>query len=236
MGGSIAQIGGSYFAGRAQARGYSRGREMIGEYTDRAIGGLDEGYDRAEGFYRPYREYGEAALSEYGALWGIGEVGEDGEIGAISGPDMEAARERFKATPGYEFRFDEGVRALDRSAAARGDLGGGGYGRDLETFGQGIASAEFGNYANRLAGLADQGFQAASGSAGAALTTGANKASAYMGGGQGMAQMSGLEGTARASGYMGMANAFAKGDQNAQEWVMRMYGGGMGGGMMGGGG
>ncbi len=59
-------------------------------------------------------------------------------------------------SPAYQFRFGEGNRAGQQSAAARGSLLTGGTLKDLQDRGQGLASTEFGNQWNRdfqLAGL-----------------------------------------------------------------------------------
>ncbi|KKK74367.1 hypothetical protein LCGC14_2884500, partial [marine sediment metagenome] len=56
-----------------------------------------------------------------------------------SAPDYSA----FYKSPGYDFRFQEGTRAIDRSAAARGQLMSGGIVRELTRYGQGLASSEF---------------------------------------------------------------------------------------------
>jgi hypothetical protein len=53
--------------------------------------------------------------------------------------------ENFQADPGYGFRLSEGLKALERSAAARGGLLSGGTGKALTRFGQEMASQEFGN-------------------------------------------------------------------------------------------
>ena len=63
----------------------------------------------------------------------------------------------FQQSPDYQFAFDQGMRALDRSAAARGSLFSGGADADRIAFGQGLASQQYGNYYNRLAGLAGIG-------------------------------------------------------------------------------
>jgi hypothetical protein len=142
---------------------------------------------------------------------------------------MQAARDRFMETPGYTFRFDEGIRARDRSAAARGSLRGGGYGRELTRYGQGIASEEFTNYANRLAGLAGMGQGATTSSAtlgGAAagnisnalMTGAAGQANTLMGGARAQGSAIMAAGTARASGYAGAANAIGGGMQNLMLW------------------
>lgn len=69
---------------------------------------------------------------------------------------------RFTTSPDYMFRFNEGQRALDSSAAARGTLMSGRQLQELTNFGQNLASQEYGNYMNRLfgvAGLAPSGGQ-----------------------------------------------------------------------------
>lgn len=45
--------------------------------------------------------------------------------------------------PGYAFRAQQGEQALERSAAAHGAVGGGGFQKDLATFSQGLASQEY---------------------------------------------------------------------------------------------
>jgi len=101
----------------------------------------------------------------------------------------------FYASPGYQFRFDEGARAYDRSAAARGQLLSGAQVKAQTRYGQGVASDEFGNYTNRLAAIAGLG-QTANGMAQNAASNYGNQAA------QGIMD----QGMARASGYLGVAN------------------------------
>jgi hypothetical protein len=56
----------------------------------------------------------------------------------------------FNADPGYQFRQDEGQKALERSAAARGGLLSGRAAKDTMRFSQGLASQEYGNAFNRF--------------------------------------------------------------------------------------
>jgi hypothetical protein len=63
----------------------------------------------------------------------------------------------FKESPDYQFAFDQGLQAQDRSAASRGGLYSGGHQADLTKFGQGLASQNYNTYYNRLAGLAGVG-------------------------------------------------------------------------------
>lgn len=55
----------------------------------------------------------------------------------------------FKADPGYAFRLSEGLKSLDRSAAARGGLLSGATLKGITRYSQDAASQEYGNAYNR---------------------------------------------------------------------------------------
>jgi hypothetical protein len=101
-------------------------------------------------------------------------------------------------TPGYQFRLDEGLKALDRSAAARGGLLSGATLKGAQRYGQDYASNEYTNAYNRTANLAGVGQTAANnlGSYGQAYATNV---------GNSLADAA----NARASGYVGSANAIS---------------------------
>jgi hypothetical protein len=63
----------------------------------------------------------------------------------------------FYASPDYQFRVDEGTRAITGNKAARGLLDSGALGAGLINYGQQAASQEFGNWYSRLANLAGVG-------------------------------------------------------------------------------
>ena len=65
--------------------------------------------------------------------------------------------DRFFASPDYEFRRSEGTRGIEQSAAARTGASGGNVLRDLAGYNSGLASGEYGNYFNRLLGMAGMG-------------------------------------------------------------------------------
>ena len=73
----------------------------------------------------------------------------------------EAAQNFLTMDPGYKFRLSEGMKALDRQAAARGGLISGNALKATQRYGQDLASQEFGNAYNRLAGFAHVSAQAA---------------------------------------------------------------------------
>ena len=56
----------------------------------------------------------------------------------------------FQADPGYQFRMDEGQKAIERGAAARGGLNSGATMKALMNYGQNMASNEYQNAYNRF--------------------------------------------------------------------------------------
>ena len=131
----------------------------------------------------PWRTTGQNALAVTGNLAGA------------NGPEAATtAMQDFYTSPGYQFRLDEGMRAVDAGAAARGMLRSGATLKAEQVFAQGQAAQEFDNYYNRLYNLSQQGLKAASGSAEAELNTG-----------QGIAQTDLSAGGAQASIYGNMA-------------------------------
>ena len=124
--------------------------------------------------------------------------------------------------PGYAFRLEEGLKGLERSAAARGGLMGGAQMKAMEKYGQGMASQEYQNAYNRalteynanvarestgynrLAALAGIGQTATGQISGAAGSLGANLGNLAYNAGT-------AAGNAQAAGYMGMANALSGG-------------------------
>lgn len=113
-------------------------------------------------------------------------------INALLGGDTSA----FRADPGYQWQFNEGQRGVERSAAARGGAASGNALRALTQYGQGMADQSYGNYWNRLAGVAGFGQNTAQGLG----ALGANSANNI-----GNLMQSG--GDARASGVLGAANS-----------------------------
>lgn len=57
--------------------------------------------------------------------------------------------QQIESDPGYQFRMGEGLKALERSGAARGTLNSGRTLKEITRFGQGLASDEFSNAWNR---------------------------------------------------------------------------------------
>jgi hypothetical protein len=120
----------------------------------------------------------------------------------------------FQADPGYAFRLSEGLKSLDRQAAARGGLISGGALKAAQRYGQDAASQEYTNAFNRyqvnrsnqmqpLQSLMGSGQTAATQIGNQAVSTGQGMASSYAGAAD-----------ARASGYVGVGNAINSGIGN----------------------
>lgn len=136
-------------------------------------------YDQTRADFAPYRESGAANLNQLNTLLGLG-----GNTGAADFGRYKTAEftpEAFAANqdPGYGFRMSEGLKAVDRQAAARGGLISGAALKASQRFGQDMASQEYGNAFNRyqtVRGNTLQPFQAgaAAGQSAAAMQGQAN--------------------------------------------------------------
>lgn len=102
-----------------------------------------------------------------------------------------AAQQFLQMDPGYGFRLSEGMKALERGAAARGGLISGNALRAAQRYGQDVASQEFGQAYGRLAGLASIGPSAAGvmNTLGQQYATGAGNIYGAMGQSAGQAQL-----------------------------------------------
>ena len=54
------------------------------------------------------------------------------------------------STPGYQFAYNQGLEAVNRTAAAKGQLGSGNRLYDLTKYGQGLASQTYNNTVSQL--------------------------------------------------------------------------------------
>jgi hypothetical protein len=115
--------------------------------------------------------------------------------------------DQFQQDPGYAFRMREGLKALDRTAAARGGLLSGAQLRGVTRYGQELGTQEYTNAFNRYQAERQarlNPLQSLTGMGQTTASTLANQAGQY---GQSMAQGAAQMGNLRASGYMNQANA-----------------------------
>lgn len=117
--------------------------------------------------------------------------------------------EQFEQDPGYQFRLREGLKALDRTAAARGGLLGGNQLRGVTQFGQELASQEYGNAFNRYQAERAAKLNPLQSLAGMGQTNAATMANQAGQFGNVLGQAEIAKGNIRASSYMNTANALA---------------------------
>lgn len=159
--------------------------------ADRAAAGQERMFERQVELSEPWRKAGEQALNKLIPLTDYQNFGMD----------------QFKADPGYAFRMSEGMKGLERSAAARGGLLSGATLKGIQRFGQDLGSQEYMNAFNRYQTERAARLQPLQSLAGVGQTTAQQIGQAGMQAAQniGETQMSGA--AARASGYVGGANA-----------------------------
>lgn len=159
-------------------------------------------YNQTRQDLSPYLSTGTSALNQLSSLFGLGTNGSAG-----TGPTNATAGKTLSALqnyPGYQFQFNQGLQALDRSAASRGLLLSGAQVKDAQTYGQGVAqSSALQPYLNTLTGLASTGENAGALTGNAATTAGQGIASSQLAAGQ-----------AQAAGTVGSANAVTTGLQS----------------------
>lgn len=107
--------------------------------TDRAIRAQREAGDRANTFL------GDTYQDQINYLDPWAQEGSGAMKDLASGSFMN----NWQADPGYQFRLQEGQKALEGSAAAKGMLNSSGTMKSLMRYGQGLASQEYGNIYNR---------------------------------------------------------------------------------------
>lgn len=141
-------------------KSYGQATKAIGKSTDAATGEITAGRDAALGEYDPYVESTAGAPQLYSDALGLG--GAEGSDRAV---------EAFRAGPGYDFRIDQGVNALQRLNASRGRLDSGNTMIDVLKFAGGEADQEYGSWLDRLRG--EKEFGAGIAGARAGIYTGA---------------------------------------------------------------
>jgi len=155
----------------------------------------------------PWTEAGQNALAQY-------------QERAEAGPGV------FEESPGYQFRMGEGVKALERGAAARGGLLSGRQQKALTRFGQDYASNEYQNFLNQYY----QGLQPTQWLAGTGQSAAAQQGAWGQQTGANIAQNQLAAGQAQAGGYINQANALTGamggGLQNYLLWKAYTGGGG----------
>jgi hypothetical protein len=110
----------------------------------------------------------------------------------------EEVTERIAATPGYQFQFEQGTKAIERSAAAQGMLASGNTLLALQEFGQQTAAGYFQQHLANLSDVATRGSVASQQISAYQASRGQDMATLVERGGEATRQTAGLIGEARA--------------------------------------
>lgn len=159
----------------------------------------------------PFREAGLSGQNRLLELLGIGGDKAAGDYGRYASAEFTPEQFSKYQDPGYAFRMSEGIKALDRSAAARGNLMSGAQLKGINQYGQDLASQEYMNAFNRYQTARTNTlnpFSSLAGVAQSSANTLGNAASQF--GSQMGANIIGA-GNAMAAGQVGAANAINQG-------------------------
>jgi hypothetical protein len=125
--------GAALLGGAMQSRAAGKAADVSAAASDRASDVQREMFERNVELNAPFREAGINALNKLVPLTEYQNFGMD----------------QFQQDPGYAFRMSEGMKGLERSAAARGGLLSGATLKGIQRYGQDLASQEFQNAFNR---------------------------------------------------------------------------------------
>ena len=159
---------------------------------DKARTDIQNTFKTAGDFYAPYQQAGTNALSLQQALSGA------------SGQD--AFNQAYQESPYMAFLREQGMRANLAGSAATGGLGGGNVQKELQRFGQGLASQGLQTQIGNLQNLSSQGLNATQGAAGVQQGMGTNLANIDTGTAQNVASQRGALAGATTGYGVNMAN------------------------------
>jgi len=198
-----ALVGAAVIGAGSSAMGASKAASATKSAANTAAAAERYQYDTTREDFRPYREVGGGALNLLADIYGVSRsemTPAPAPVTTLPRPAATGPVDRtggFYESPGFRFRLNEGNKAIERGAAARGRLFSGGAVKAASDYTQGTASDEFERYVAGLRSLsgvgqtatgstAAAGANAANGISNAALAGGAGRASAYMAGATGI--------------------------------------------------
>jgi hypothetical protein len=174
---------GSVVGGVLEANAAEEAAETQSQAAANALALQREMFEYQKGLLEPYRTAGTKALERLSGAMGLG------------GPGSQ--QQMLEMDPGYGFRLGEGLKALERMQASRGNFLSGGALKAGQRFAQDTASQEYGNAYNRLANIAGLG-----------QTAGTQMGGAAAGFGTSAGNIMGQEANALAAGRLGRTSAY----------------------------
>lgn len=174
---------GSIVGGVLEANAAEKAAQTQADAAANALALQREMFEYQKSLLEPYRTAGTKALERLSGAMGLG------------GPGSQ--QQMLEMDPGYGFRLGEGLKALERMQASRGNFLSGGALKAGQRFAQDTASQEYGNAYNRLANIAGLG-----------QTAGTQMGGAAAGFGTSAGNIMGQEANALAAGRLGRTSAY----------------------------
>ena len=195
---------GSILTGSKSAKAAKKAADAQVAAQEKALALQKEMFDKQVALQEPFRQAGLLSQNELMRQMGLsGDAASQGYGNMLR--DFTMAN--YEADPGYAFRLQEGLKGLDRQAAARGGLISGAALKAASDFAGKQASAEYQNAYNRYNQNRGLRYDMLSGQQG----VGANAVNALGDAAQNYATRGGANivgaGRARASGYLDVADA-----------------------------
>lgn len=175
---------GSVIGGITQANAAEKAAEQQAQAAQNALALQREMFEYQKSLLEPYRTAGTAALERLSGAMGLG--------------GQAQQQKMLEMDPGYGFRLGEGMKALERMQAARGNMLSGGALKAGQRYAQDYASGEYGNAYNRLANIAGLG-----------QTVGGQLGTAAQQFGTSAGNVMGQEANALAAGRIGRGSAYS---------------------------
>jgi hypothetical protein len=192
VGAAVVGAGTSLIGGSQQAKATKDAAKSQAKATKATIKQQERALERQIGLQEPFRQTGVSALPEY-------------ETASAYTPFSMNA---FNADPGYQFRMSESMKALERSAAARGILQSGGTLKDITRFGQDAASQEYENAFRRYLAERQQKLQPLEYRIGLGQNAASNQGANIGSTAQNVGNLTTSLGDIRSAGIMGQSNAY----------------------------
>ena len=203
--GAVIGAGASLLGGAMAASSAEKAANTQAAAADKAVALQREMYLKNLELNKPFREAGLTAQNRLLDVLGLSGNKSAAGYGMATQPFTMS---QFTADPGYAFRLNEGMKALNAQAAARGGLISGNALRAATAYGQDLGSQEYQNAFNRYYKEREALLNPLQSLTGTAQTTSGELGRA----GQSYATNAGQDitagGAARASGYLGSANAW----------------------------
>jgi hypothetical protein len=206
MGIETAIIGSALIGGGMSARASRKASRAQQQSADQATQLQREMFERQVQLNEPFREAGITGQNELMRMLGLGGDPNSAGYGSL-GRNYTMAD--LEMDPGYGFRLSEGMKALDRTAAARGGMMSGAALKAAGRYGQDMASQEYLNAFNRAQALKSERLGVLGSLYGAGQTAAQQVSNAAGQYGVNAGNMMMESGRARASGYIGSANAIS---------------------------